>query len=257
MTDLAYRDHYDKLAASDLQTPILDQDYAAGQLRNLMRRLGRVNGLEVCDLGCGAGTLTAALLGAGAEVTAVDISQVYLDRLSGLRVGLVQADADDLPFYREFDLIVATDVMEHTLRPGGFLYSLNRSLKPRGVAVIRVPYRENLLAYAPQWCEHEFVHLRSYNKGLLRDTLRGAGFRVERFWLDGFSLSTPQPWFINTSLGNRYNLWAERAKRRYRADVVTQWPAWLARLLMRPQEITVRATKIAEIQMGGSMFEMV
>ena len=236
----AYLAHYEQLAETDLHTPILERDYVAWQMTNLLSYMGSVRGKVVCDVGCGAGALTRALLRSGAKVTAVDLSATYLAALAGSGAKLACMNADDMNFDGEFDILVAADIMEHT-----FLYSVNRALKIGGELFVRVPYRENLLAYAPQWCEHEFVHLRSYNKPLLRDTLRHAGFRVDRFWLDGFSLGTPQPWFINS---NRYNRWAEWLKASgYPVTKVTMWPSWFARLLMRPQEIVAKATKTREV----------
>jgi len=261
----AYRGHYESLAASDLETPVLGVDYLGYQAQNLVRYIGRAGGLAVCDVGCGRGTLSTLLAGRGARVTAVDLSVNYLRQLgqSAGDIRMICCDADNLPFEEEFDLVVSTDVMEHTLRPGGFLYSVNSALKPGGRAYILVPYRENLLSYAPQLgCGHQLVHLRSYNKPLLRDIFGSAGFKVERFYLDGFSLGTPWPWLQrqNSMLAIRYNKFAERARARRRSEAaVTMWPSWLARLMMRPLEIVVRARKLKSIEPapGGTMYRLV
>lgn len=260
----AYRTHYDDLAEGDLAAPILGLDYVSYQAQNLARYVGRADGLAVCDIGCGRGTLSALLARAGARVTAVDLSLNYLRRLdrSAADMRIICCDADNLPFESEFDVVVSTDVMEHTLRPGGFLYSVNHALKPGGRAYIRVPYRENLLSYAPQLgCDYAFVHLRSYNKPLLRDIFAGAGFAVERFYLDGFSLGTPALWLRRRKkLLEWYNDFSQRMRARPGAEAgVTTWPSALARLLMRPCEIVVRARKQYSIEPapGGSLYRLV
>lgn len=255
MTPQAYIDAYDALAEKDRETPLIAMDDLHRAAIRFLDRVGNVEGKAVLDVGCGRGILTRMLAGMKADVTAVDVSPTHVAALSNEPgVTAVMADADDLPFLREFDIVTATDVMEHTLRPGGFLLSLNRALRNQGLAFIRVPYRENLLAYAPAWCEHEFAHLRSYNRALLRDTLKGAGFRVERFWLDGFSLSTPQPWFVGSL---RYNWWSEGM--RLNRCSLEDWPAWIACLIARPTEIIVRARKVHDVVpvVGGALFRLI
>jgi len=263
-TGSAYRGHYEALAAADLETPVLSLDYVGYQAQNLLRYIGPSDGLAVCDVGCGRGTLSTLLAQRGARVTAVDLSLDYLRevRQAADDIRLICCDADNLPFENEFDVIVSTDVMEHTLKPGGFLYSINRALKPGGRVYIRVPYRENLLSYAPQLgCAHPLVHLRSYNRPLLRDIFAGAGFKVERFYLDGFSLGTPRPWFRRrNAMGVRYNQFAEWARAHLRSEAeVTTWPRRLAQLLMVPREVVVRARKcqVIEPAPGGTVYRLV
>jgi SAM-dependent methyltransferase len=60
-------------------------------------------GMRVLELGCGAGSVTDALLDHGADVTATDLSEPALDaireRLGGCdRLEIIRADARDLPF---------------------------------------------------------------------------------------------------------------------------------------------------------------
>lgn len=260
----SYERHYEALAAADLSVPIVTVDWLAYQARNLVRYMGDIRGASICDIGCGRGVLARLLLEAGATVTAVDMSLSYLKKLSGAsdRLRVFACDADNLPFEDAFDAIASTDVMEHTLRPGGFLYSINHALKAGGKAYIRVPYKENLLAYAPQvGCPHPYVHLRSYNKQLLRDIFHDAGFKVERLRLDGFSLGTPRPWYLKPGKlrDQLYNSFVKRARERIKADAeVNAWPSWFARIFMRPLEIVVCARKIKTVvpAPGGTLFRL-
>ena len=77
--------------------------------------LGDVTGRDVLEIGCGAGQGARWLVGAGARVTAVDVSYAQLlesrrlDDRTGTRVArTVQADAQRLPFAgARFDLVVS------------------------------------------------------------------------------------------------------------------------------------------------------
>lgn len=247
----SYFQNYDRIAADDLNAPILQLSYVEHQARNLARYAGNVKGRTVMDLGCGQGFLTRLLHERGARtVVAIDISKAYLRQLANLPgVTPVLANAERLPFRDAFDLIVSTDVMEHVLNLGSFLVSLNRSLRPHGVAIIRVPYRESLVGYSHHaGCKYDFVHLRTFDRRTIRDALGSAGLEVERTWFDGFNLSSPRPASVSTY--RRQILYASFQKwaLRHVADPaeVTCWPWPLAGLVMIPKEIVVRARKVRE-----------
>ncbi len=253
-----YFANYDRVAADDLDGGILDSRYVANQARNMARYVGRIDGLDVCDVGCGQGLLTRQLAkGSARSLTVVDISMAYLNRFDDLpEVRLVQANAENLPFREAFDLVVTTDVMEHVLNLGSFLLSLNRALRPGGRAYVRVPLRENLLAYSPHLgCRYSFVHLRSFNRSSLRECLVGAGFEIEKSWTDGFILGRPQAFWQRglhrQRVYNSFQKWIA-AHLADPADVTT-WPAWFAQLFMPPLEIVVQAQKTGRIERVGEV----
>jgi len=248
-----YLDNYAKISEDDLNSPVLDLRYVRHQAANLASFVGDLRGVNVLDLGCGQGFLTKTLLDRGASaIWAVDISLPYLSRLTGdSRIRPVCANAENLPFKSAFDVAVSTDVMEHVLNVGAYLFSLNHALKPGGRVFIRVPLRENLLAYAPQLgCRYRFVHLRTFDKTLLREALVGAGFRVDGFRIDGFNLGTPRSfWQAGARRRQLYTLFQRLVERHVPDPVsVTRWPAWLARLMMKPHELVVAATKVSSIR---------
>ncbi|MDX1440341.1 MAG: class I SAM-dependent methyltransferase, partial [Rubricoccaceae bacterium] len=248
-----YLDNYDRISRDDLNAPILDLRYVTHQAANLARLVGDVGNADVLDLGCGQGFLTRTLLARGARsVIAVDIAMPYLTQIGrNARVRPVCANAENLPFENAFDVAVSTDVMEHVLNLGAFLYSLNRALRPGGRAFIRVPLNENLLAYAPQiGCRYRFVHLRTFDLPIMRAALTNAGFRFERFLIDGFNLGTPRPFWQNGRRRQRLYTHFQRAVERFSDDPtsVTTWPAWIASMFMKPQELVVAVTKRKRIR---------
>jgi hypothetical protein len=147
--------------------------------------------------------------------------------------------------------------MEHVLNLGSFLYSLSRALKLGGRAHVRVPYRENLLSYSPHvGCRYRFVHLRSFDRALLRQTFSEIGLAVERFRLDGFSFGTPQPFWMGASWPSARYASLRRLALLYLEDEmdVTRWPPSIARMFMRPTTITATVHKhrrIAPSDGGG------
>lgn len=253
-----YLENYDRIAEQDLADDILDPAYVMHQVDNMVDYIGPLNGDAVCDVGSGQGHLARKLLKSGAaSVTMVDIALPYLraGAKGEERLLPVMANAENLPFEDRFDVITSTDVMEHVLNLGSYLFSVNRALKMGGKAFIRVPFRESLLSYSPHLgCPYPFVHLRSFDKDILNVYMRSAGFKVERFHYDGFILGRPQPfWMANQWRMDRYMQFQDWAKARGSGSKdVTRWPSWLARVFMPPCEIVVVARKQTNLSEGVS-----
>lgn len=243
-----YAANYEGLAQKNLGQSNIDRRFLHNQARNMIRYLAPVAGKTVCEVGIGQGFLCRELLAAGVQrVAAVDLAVSYLRQLRDTeRVEVFLANAEALPFVDEFDLVVSTDVMEHVLNVGSYLYCLNRALRSGGTAAVRVPYREGLLAYSPyRGYGHAFGHMRSFDEDLLRVYFSEAGFRVRAFHIDGFGLGSPQPYLYDADWKKGwYQRFVDFCMRRmeHPADA-TFWNSRLARLVLRPIEIVVVATK--------------
>jgi 2-polyprenyl-3-methyl-5-hydroxy-6-metoxy-1,4-benzoquinol methylase len=106
---------------------------------------------HVLDFGCGSGVMLPFLCGISQRVTAIDIDLLPLERVSRLHAfpaNLQVHDArevslKDLP-KASFDIIVATDVLEHVADLSGTLTDMEALLKPGGQIVISGP-TENIL----------------------------------------------------------------------------------------------------------------
>jgi SAM-dependent methyltransferase len=102
--------------------------------------LGDVSGLRVLEAGCGPGVLTSWLVGNGAIVTAMDMSQEMVrlatERL-GERANILTADlAEPLPFAdASFDLVVASLVLHYLADWAAPLAEFRRVLAPAGTVV--------------------------------------------------------------------------------------------------------------------------
>jgi SAM-dependent methyltransferase len=249
-----YFGNYDRISDDDLRSSILDERYVENQARNLASHIPELRGRRVCDIGCGKGSLARQLVGRGAsQMTVVDLSVAYLRRLSDEGFVAILANAENLPFADAFDIIVATDIMEHVLNVGSFIYALNRALAVGGTAYVRVPYRESLLSYSPHLgCEYRFVHLRSFDVDTLRVYFESAGFAIDGFRFDGYWLQRPQRFWQSGWRRSLYQQFqAAATKRLQHYTDVTSWKQWLARLLMEPLEVVVIARKVQSIETQG------
>jgi len=99
---------------------------------------------RILDVGCGAGTQLTAPLAASfptVEIIAIDEDAASLAwarehcRAANLRFLEPQALAET----ERFDLIIASEVLEHVAEPDGFLLALRRRLAPDGRLLVTVP----------------------------------------------------------------------------------------------------------------------
>ena len=103
------------------------------------------NGASALDLGAGSGALAERLQAAGFTVTAVDLENYF-----ELETEFFQLDLNDPHFEQalpsKFDLITSVEVIEHLENPTAFLRSIQKLLKPEGVAILTTPNVENVAA---------------------------------------------------------------------------------------------------------------
>ncbi len=100
-------------------------------------------GLRALDVGCGYGHFSAALLGKGFDVTAVDIGP-HLVNATRNRVGCRAQVADAMTLSQEmgcnsFDLVVSSECIEHTPNPSRVIGEMARTLKPGGWLSLSTP----------------------------------------------------------------------------------------------------------------------
>ena len=147
------------------QRPLHDLNPA--RLRSVADRVA-LRGARVLDVGCGAGLLSEALAGEGADVTALDLSPELIDvaklhllesgRKVDYRLVSVEELARDMP--AAFDAVTCMEMLEHVpdpgsvlracadlLAPGGSLFvsTLDRTPQAFGAAIVGAEYVAGLL----------------------------------------------------------------------------------------------------------------
>lgn len=118
------------------------------RVKQIFRELGNIRGKKLLDVGCEAGHITIQLIDKGAQVTAIDLIPEPIKKLKkelhGRRATLLVADATKLPFTdKSFDIVLATEVIEHITHLDKFSAGAARVLKPGGRLLITFP-NENL-----------------------------------------------------------------------------------------------------------------
>lgn len=104
----------------------------------------RLDGCLVLDGGSGTGWFTKQLASQGAEVVAVDIGHALLQETAKKQPNalLAQNSLVHLGFASNtFDVVISTEVIEHTPDPRSAVKELVRVLKPGGILIITVPNR--------------------------------------------------------------------------------------------------------------------
>lgn len=152
---------------------------------HLLRRHARPG--NVLDLGCGDGGQMLAL-GDGFVPHGIEISR-RLSSLADARFrarggGAVCAPcADGLAQFPDGHFAAATlrSYLEHEPEPARILRELHRTLRPGGIAIVKVPNFASLnrRVLGARWCGFRHPdHLNYFTPGSLRSMARKAGFQV-------------------------------------------------------------------------------
>ncbi len=148
----------------------------------------------VLDIGCGNGGLAEALRARGCRVTGVDVSGKAIDEARKFLSGsfCFDVEAEEWPealMDKKFDLIIASEVIEHIFDPDIFLSKVNYLIAPGGKAIITTP---NILFWKNRFkmlfgkFQYEnkglmdYGHIRFFTINTLRSALKKNGFAILR-----------------------------------------------------------------------------
>jgi len=150
----------------------------------ILRRLRRtLPGPRVLNAGAGAGSLTMKMIDAGLQVTSVDASGPFCDRIRTMLDArgladvnpVIRAELDTGPLDLEsaaFDGVVCAEVLEHLDDDAAALAEFARVLIPGGLLLVTVPANP----YRYDWTDHWAGHRRRYTVDGLRSLIADAGF---------------------------------------------------------------------------------
>jgi SAM-dependent methyltransferase len=159
-------------------------------ITKLLRRFEVSRVSPVLDIGTGTGSNLRMLQELGfADVTGVDNSEDARRFCHEKGLGSVErGDACSLPFpVASFNLVLATDIIEHVEDDVGALKEISRVLKPGGKAIITVP------AITALWGLQDDVshHKRRYRKAELLAAIAKAGLQAEEAFYFNYLLFVP------------------------------------------------------------------
>lgn len=170
MSVAAYRSKYDQIAHDHVNhwrahgdNPFQDPVQLRLNERETLRLIRKYapHG-SILDVGCGMGDLLLHFR--KRERRGVDISEEYLKIARDRGIPVTLAEAEDLPFLDGgFDVVVATDILEHVFDLNQVVRELVRVTSD--LIIVRVPNMENVCWACPPY---GFVHVRIFDEGTLR-----------------------------------------------------------------------------------------
>lgn len=192
---------------------------------SLISLLPPLANLTVLDVGCGNGWYAEYLLSQGAQVTAIDLNQEFVE-MTQKRVGhqatVLQADlAEPLTFAENetFDLIICPLVMHYLKEWLPTFHEFNRVLKAKGLLLFSThhPFMDWQLFELESYFQVKMIEdewsigtMRFYRRPLtlISQNLDEAGFCIERIVEpqpteefrqvnpSGFAKVSKKPWFL-------------------------------------------------------------
>ena len=175
----AVKDYYEELWKT-LPAELRPPDY---ELRRGLLLAEAKPGDRVLDLGCGDGRFSRELASAGASVVGVDVAEAALARARGGQPGLdFRLAPVDGPLPLEdnsFDLVWASEVIEHVADTARWLSEVRRVLVPGGRLVLTTPSHGRLrlaLHGIERYSEPLGDHFPLYTRRSLAAVLVDLGF---------------------------------------------------------------------------------
>ncbi len=154
-------------------------------------------GKDVLDIGCLGGdrgidisrTPYAMISSVAKSCLGIDLDGNEIERWRVKGYDVVRADAEDFHLGRKFDVIAATDVIEHLANPGLFLECVREHLRPTGWLYIVTPNALSLNCALKTLFGFNLMinpeHTCWYDRITLRQLLERSGFQVvEEYWQD-------------------------------------------------------------------------
>jgi SAM-dependent methyltransferase len=184
------------------------------RVRVLLGLLARVSPANVVDLGCGSGVLLQEIRHRHPRVrlTGIDLSslQIAQNRRASPWAEWYVANLDgpaELPASVEgsFDVVIASEVIEHLDHPAQFLGNARALARPGGHLLLSTQsgvIRET---------ERRVGHRRHFSVGEMEGLLGRSGWQAERVWNEGFPFHDLSKWYANRNPDDTIARFGERA----------------------------------------------
>lgn len=213
---------------------------------SLIEQLNLPASAAILEVGCSAGPLLLQLRQAGfTNLTGIDVSEtaIALGQRRGLQ-NISVMDGTKLSFPEAaFDLVIASDVLEHIADDAKALQEWARVLKPGGKLIVFVPAFQHL------WSRHDVVnhHFRRYTKTEMKTIVAQAGLSIKRSSYWNFSLYFPT-WLVR-KLQNSLT-----SKSALPDDDLQQMPTIVNSILTNLVKLENKVLKKVDYPVGVSVF---
>jgi 2-polyprenyl-3-methyl-5-hydroxy-6-metoxy-1,4-benzoquinol methylase len=168
---------------------------------------------RLLDVGCAEGTFIKRMTELGFEVYGCDIAEEpirFAREVYGLE-NVIASQVEELPEdWKDFDVITAFEVLEHTENPLDFLKCLYNLLKTGGYLLLSVPHYESLHKI-PDIARADYppLHLTRWHPKALKIALEKVGFQKEEIFFFDLAASLYSHWvyFLYTILPRKVIMW--------------------------------------------------
>jgi len=143
---------------------------------------------RLLDIGCGEGVLLDNIRSLGFDVAGIDYSEraVEMCHTKNLDVVCLDIEGQGFPFNEEFDIVIASEIIEHLYDCYGFLASANKCLKEKGLLLLTTPNSAwlfcrvlYLLGKTPTEID-SLTHIRFFSLSHLIKICHDQGFKLEK-----------------------------------------------------------------------------
>ena len=171
-----YINNYEKISLDHVEhfnrtgkNPFMEEGYwksVEDTTKELIKKYSKTND-KILDVGVGLGRLLENFQ--NLDRYGMDISSHYLKIAAEKGINCCMSLIEDMPYEdNTFDVITCTDVLEHVLDINLGVKNILRVLKPNGILIIRVPYKEDISWYLSDDCPYDFVHVRAFDENTLK-----------------------------------------------------------------------------------------
>ena len=159
---------------------VLKKLTAQAYIKEILRYIGNTKSKEMLEIGCGNGEFLEVAQDHGFDVLGIDIGNDFINKISKKQnlQGKVIAGTVEQIQGKKFDVIVFSDVIEHTQNPIIFLSHVYRLCKNGGFVFCATPSLDSLSSklQGSKWVEFKTEHLFYFNSRTLTKLFYDNGF---------------------------------------------------------------------------------
>ncbi len=155
--------------------------------RFILKKIREVHGskkIKLIDIGAGNGLFLKFFKNEGIDVAGIEYEQTLVDKMEKdpklKDVSISQGDITRITGKEEYDVVIASDVIEHIKEHEKAIANLWTHVAPGGILIITVPAHSFL--YGKR--DEAWGHFRRYDRHVLRNALQKTGGHIEfiTFW---------------------------------------------------------------------------
>lgn len=152
---------------------------ASKTLRNIIQAFN-LDKKAVLDIGCSYGEFLVHF-GKGSVGITIDPEEATYGKARGLDIRRGNIESDNLIHGETFDVVFSNNLLEHLYSPHKFLRTIQKYLKPNGIAIIGVPCVPKIVSllrmqkFRGSLAE---AHINFFTRDTLRITIERAGYTI-------------------------------------------------------------------------------